>query len=117
MRTRRPEGLWSGGRVEDGRGGLGHVATPRFPSPLVKPDVRITRIRLPDWLHREAQWPKVHASKAQHAERSEDLIVGEPLCAAPLHLVPLAQERANTIADVVVDRPVGRQSRSVAEVS
>src|SRR3954468_7665594 len=43
-----------GGRVEDGRGGLGHVATPRFPSPLVKPDVRITRIRLSDWLHREA---------------------------------------------------------------
>src|SRR4051794_24764151 len=41
-------------RVEDGRGGLGHVATPRFPSPLVKPDVRITRIRLSDWLHREA---------------------------------------------------------------
>src|SRR4051794_13839965 len=32
------------------------------------------------------RWPKVHASKAQHAERSEDLIVGEPLCAAPLHL-------------------------------
>src|SRR6185295_1235417 len=34
------------GRVEDGRGGLSHVASPRFPSPLVKPDVRITRIRL-----------------------------------------------------------------------
>src|SRR3954454_7468275 len=42
------------GRVEDGRGGLGHAATPRFPSPLVKPDVRISRIRLSDWLHREA---------------------------------------------------------------
>src|SRR5215217_5043284 len=41
-------------RVEDGRGGLGHAATPRFPSPLIKPDVRISRIRLSDWLHREA---------------------------------------------------------------
>ena len=25
-----------------------------FPSPLIKPDVRISRIRLSDWLHREA---------------------------------------------------------------
>ena len=37
------------GRVEDGRGGLGHAATLRFPSPLLKPDVRISRIRLSDW--------------------------------------------------------------------
>src|SRR4029434_4648855 len=42
------------GRVEDGRGGLGHAATPRFPSPLIKPDVRISRIRLSDWLPRDA---------------------------------------------------------------
>ena len=26
-------------------------ASPRFPSPLIKPDVRISRIRLSDWLH------------------------------------------------------------------
>src|SRR4051794_1445629 len=39
------------GRVEDGRGSLGHAATPRFPSPLIKPDVRISRIRLSDWFH------------------------------------------------------------------
>src|ERR1700747_954234 len=42
------------GRVEDGRGSLGHSATPRFPSPLIKPDVPISGIRLSDWLHREA---------------------------------------------------------------
>ena len=35
------------GRVEDGRGGLGHAATPRFPSPLIKPDVRICRVAQP----------------------------------------------------------------------
>ena len=29
-------------------------ASPRFPSPLIKPDVRISRIRLSDWLHLEA---------------------------------------------------------------
>ena len=26
-------------------------ASPRFPSPLIEPDVRISRIRLSDWLH------------------------------------------------------------------
>src|SRR4051812_33493726 len=41
-------------RVEDGRGGLGHAATLRFPPPLIKPDVRIARIRLSDWFHRAA---------------------------------------------------------------
>jgi hypothetical protein len=29
----------SNGRVEDGRGSLGHSATLRFPSPLIEPDV------------------------------------------------------------------------------
>jgi len=38
---------WAHRRVEDGRGGLSHVATPRFPSPLVKPDVRISRVAQP----------------------------------------------------------------------
>jgi hypothetical protein len=42
------------GRVEDGRGNLGHSATPRFPSPLIEPDVPISGIRLSDWFHREA---------------------------------------------------------------
>src|SRR3954454_21415090 len=60
--------------------------------------------------------PKMHASKTQHSESSEDLSVGEPPCAAPLHVVPLAQERTNPIVDVVVDRPIGRHPRSVAKV-
>ena len=41
-------------RVEDGRGNLGHAATPRFPSPLIERSVRISRTALSDWLHREA---------------------------------------------------------------
>jgi hypothetical protein len=35
-------------RVEERRG---IVCTTRLPSPLIKPDVRISRIRLSDWLH------------------------------------------------------------------
>ncbi len=41
-------------RVEEGRGGLGHVASLRFPSPLIEPDVPIYSIRLSDRLHRTA---------------------------------------------------------------
>jgi hypothetical protein len=33
------------GRVEDGRGSLGHAATPRFPSPLIEPDRQISPIK------------------------------------------------------------------------
>src|SRR5919106_1790156 len=40
------------GRVEEGRGD--RLRQLRLPSPLVKPDVRISRIRLSDWLHRRA---------------------------------------------------------------
>jgi hypothetical protein len=32
----------------------GKLPTLRFPSPLIKPDVPISGIRLSDWLHREA---------------------------------------------------------------
>jgi hypothetical protein len=38
----------------------GAVAVPRFPSPLIKPDVRISRIRLSDWFHR------VHTGSGEH---------------------------------------------------
>jgi hypothetical protein len=42
------------GRVEDGRGGLGRPASPRFPSPLIERSVRISRTTLSDWLHCKA---------------------------------------------------------------
>ena len=45
---------WGARRVEDGRGGSGHSASPRFPSPLIERSVRISRTTLSDWLHREA---------------------------------------------------------------
>ncbi len=41
-------------RVEEGRGGLGHVVSLRCPSPLIEPDVPISGIRLSDRLHRTA---------------------------------------------------------------
>jgi len=42
--------------VESRRGAVvAPVAQARFLSPLIKPDVRISRIRLSDWLHRKAR--------------------------------------------------------------
>jgi len=45
-----------GAHVESRKGAvaLRHSQWPRFPSPLIKPDVRIYRIRLSDWLRRKA---------------------------------------------------------------
>src|SRR4051812_5478091 len=54
-------------RVEDGRGGLGHAASPRFPSPLIKPDVRISRIRLSDWFHLTAHGGDAELVRAAEA--------------------------------------------------
>jgi hypothetical protein len=42
---------------------LGHAATLRFSSPLIEPDVQISRIRLSDWLHRQAHG-KYHRPQA-----------------------------------------------------
>src|SRR6185312_11643935 len=45
-----------GSGVESRRGAVvARSAQARFLSPLIKPDVRISRIRLSDWLHRKAR--------------------------------------------------------------
>jgi hypothetical protein len=41
---------------------LGHSATLRFPSPLIKPDEPISGIRLSDWLHREVHGEQTNRS-------------------------------------------------------
>jgi len=58
------------GRVEEGRGGLGHAATLRFPSPLIKPDMQISRIRLSDWLHRKAHAGDLSRPRQRHSTLS-----------------------------------------------
>ena len=49
--TVKPVAVPNMGRVEERRGSLGHTATPRFPSPLIEPDVPISSIQLSGWLH------------------------------------------------------------------
>ena len=50
------EMVFEGFTVESRKGAVvcTALASLRFPSPLIKPDVRISRIRLSDWLHPEA---------------------------------------------------------------
>ena len=60
--TKRIVGRWTASRqrrssaasVESRRSAVTRISVCRFPSPLIKPDVRFSRIRLSDWLHRKA---------------------------------------------------------------
>ena len=67
-------------RVEDGRGGCALRSLLRFPSPLIKPDVQISRIRLSDWPSpydpRRASIARAH--KMQNRKFSKHLAKGEP---------------------------------------
>ena len=50
---------------EDRRGSLGHLATPRFLSSLIEPDVPISGIRLSDWFHRRAHDGAVNGRRSR----------------------------------------------------
>jgi hypothetical protein len=82
----------------------------RFSSPLIKPDVRIFRIRLSDQLHCKAsrRRSEMHASEAQHAQFAVNLLTWELADATPFHLVPPREEITNAFIDVIVDRPIRR---------
>src|SRR5258706_8992267 len=43
--------------------------TLRFPSPLIKPNVPISGIRLFDWFHREAHGEQTDRTRLRHGER------------------------------------------------
>jgi hypothetical protein len=83
----------------------GRWPAPRFPSPLIEPEVPISGVRLSDWLHREAHdaatsW---QAFEAQHPTLPMQYGKGEPVVAAPCHFVPSDEECAHALANVVID--------------
>jgi len=59
-----------GGRVEDERGRWGHVASRRFSSSLIEPDVPISGIRLSDWFHRKAHSEVVRGRRSRRSSLS-----------------------------------------------
>ncbi|MEY9299743.1 hypothetical protein ABIF21_004126 [Bradyrhizobium elkanii] len=113
--TTPPDRLVS--RVEEGRDCLGRAASPRFPSPFIKPDMRICRIRLSDWLHHEARSgdiPRPRRSAVTPVPRRQ-LREETGLCLAPA-LMSFAQEVARPIIDVIVNRLVRRCESAIREV-
>src|SRR5918997_7221429 len=71
------------GRVEDGRGSLGRAATPRFPSPLIEPDVRRYRIRLSDRLHRKAHGEAGRGKRSRASTPRSPWITSKVNCRLP----------------------------------
>ena len=79
------------------------LASLRFPSPLIKPDVRISRIRLSDWLHPEAHGgggAKMNPAQPKHAEIPEHGLSREPRGAARRNLVTPDQKMPHALIDV-----------------
>jgi hypothetical protein len=59
------------------------AASLRFPCPLIKPDVRISRIRLSDWLH-----GKAHGGALRWTRRSRRTPSAPKIASAGKRLVP-----------------------------
>src|ERR1017187_4220938 len=88
-------------------------APPRFPSPLIKPDMPISGIRLSDWLHPRLTSARPVVLGAQgpiHPFRRE--LAG----ALRGHLVPPSQGIPHTIVNVFIDRPIRLTRAPDAEV-
>ena len=81
--------------------------TPRFQSPLVKPDEPISASGFPTgFTARHATGPLGQTLEAQNAEFSMNYIECESAIATPLQLVPSREEPAHTFKDVLVDATV-----------
>ena len=101
----RPSGGRRHGRVEDGRGSLGPMASAPFPIPAHRTgraDFRHPALRLasPQGTRRGRSG---QAFETQQAEFSIDNLEGEPTRTAPCHFVPSGEEVAHALIDVVVN--------------
>jgi hypothetical protein len=91
----------------------------RFRSPLIEPDVRISRIRLSDWISREDSrgCADVQCPQLLDLELSKDPFTGKLLDAAPMpHLVSPPEKVAYASSDVPVHGSISHEPGSVAEV-
>ena len=97
---------------------MAHQSTLRFPSLLIKPDLQISRIRLPTGFI-------VRLTATADGARAEGIArpslrkntPGRKLSrAAPLHLVPLAEEVARAIIDMAINGLLRWRQSPVGEV-
>src|SRR5450759_4662707 len=94
----------------------GATAPPRFPSPLIKPDVRICRIRLSDWFHRRLTNARPSALGVAPPHRTEHPFLRELAGALRRHLVTPPQKVPHFVIDMLVNRPVRLARGTAAEV-
>src|SRR5437763_4566421 len=105
-------------RIEEGRGTEQPYGRPtRFPSPLIKPDVPFRASGFPtDFTNGSRTRSQVNIAQSQHAQIPEHTRVRESGSAARSHLVTVSQEVPHALIDVVIDRSIRHQTRSVTEV-
>ncbi len=100
-----------------GRRCLNSLTVPRFHSPLIEPDGRISRIRLSDkdsrFRPRETPRPRTQVDQSQHTVQ---VLAGEPCLPPAFHLVLPTQPLTEPEATVPVDGTVHRRHRAEAKV-
>src|SRR6476620_11812293 len=90
----------------------------RFHSPLVKPDVRIARIRLSDkgLLCFRPRQVGSQTFQTQEPEPLVEMLNGKRFASRPLDLMLIAQPSTEPIPRVAIDRAVGFTYRTKTEV-
>ena len=97
----------------------GRLAVARFRSPLIKPDVRISRIRLSDWISSLSSRTRCHPDSTQwnNAQPAVDRIPREAgISATRLHLMTPPEVMPYAFVDIIVDRLICLCRRAVAEI-
>jgi hypothetical protein len=97
----------------------GLLAVARFRSPLIKPDVRISRIRLSDWISPSGSRTKISSGldAVENAQPAVDCIPREAgITAGRPHLMTTPEVMPYAFVDVIVDRLICLYRRAVAEI-
>src|SRR5438445_2921585 len=106
--------------VESRNGAVrGRLAVARFRTPLIKPDVRISRIRLSDWISSLSSRTRCHPDSTQwnNAQPAVDRIPREAgISATRLHLMTPPEVMPYAFVDIIVDRLICLCRRAVAEI-
>src|SRR5947199_1617242 len=118
--THQPRESKPSERVESRNGAArGRLAVARFRSPLIKPDVQISRIRLSDWTSPPGSRTRPHPDLTQlnNAQPTVDRTPREAgISATRPHLMTPPEVMPYAFVDVIVDRLICMYRRAVAEI-
>ena len=107
-------------KVESRTGAMSEASTSRsrFPSPLIKPDVLVSSIRLSDRLHQLAHGGRFtrHIQKTQHAQFPEEDMIRKSGGASRRHLMTPSQEMPHALVNVMIDCTIRDVARAATEI-